>query len=111
MFWSTSQKKISCLFEITKAESGSRKNMAIKFVDTDREEFKFVISEFEGAYIYKYDYSSLVSFFDRNIAENSYLHTPLRFKTGRTSGYRWEGILWILKNFLGRKWIFSSIPH
>ena len=65
--------KISCLFEITKgAESGLRKNMIIKFVDTDREEFKFVISEYEGAYIYKYDYSSLVSFFDRNEYEEGY---------------------------------------
>ena len=65
--------KISCLFEITKgADSGLRKNLVIKFVDTDREEFKFVISEYEGAYIYKYDYSSLVGFFDRNEYEEGY---------------------------------------
>jgi len=73
--------KISCLFEITKAESGSRKNMAIKFVDTDREEFKFVISEFEGAYIYKYDYSSLLSFFDRN-----------EYGSGYTENFRIRGV-------------------
>ena len=33
-------------------ESGLRKNMIIKFVDTDREEFKFVISEYEGWFLH-----------------------------------------------------------
>tara|TARA_B100000683_G_scaffold257562_1_gene279182 strand:+ start:14970 stop:15929 length:960 start_codon:yes stop_codon:yes gene_type:complete len=74
--------KISCLFEITiGAESGLRKNLVIKFVDTDREEFKFVISEYEGAYIFKYDYSSLVSFFDRN-----------EYNEGYTENFRIRGV-------------------
>ena len=77
--------KMSCLFEITKgAESGLRKNMSIKFVDTDREEFKFVISEYEGVYIYKYDHSSLINFFDRN-----------EYEVGYTENFRIRGVTYV----------------
>jgi len=59
--------KMSCLFQIdNERKSGYKKNVNIKFVDTDRESLEFTISEYGEAYIFNYNYNSLISFFDRD---------------------------------------------
>ena len=81
--------KMSCLFEIIKDEkSRYRKNINIKFVYTDREEFEFTISEYGGAYIYNYNFNSLKSFFDRDgyDSDGNYITT----NDFRISGVRYE---------------------
>ena len=76
--------KMSCLFEIVKGEnSGYKKNINIKFVDTDREELKFTISEYGEAYIFNYNFKSLIYFFDR---DGSYEYD------GNTNNFRISGV-------------------
>jgi len=86
--------KMSCLFEFIKDEEPrSEKNITIKFVDTDREEFVFNIFEYGGAYIYNYTFGSLISFFDRD----GFMQTT----DFRISGVRYEGD-W--EHFLGQNY-------
>ena len=64
--------KMSCLFEVIKDEkSNYKKNINIKFVDTDREELSITISEYGGVYIFNYNFNSLKNFFDRDDYDNN----------------------------------------
>jgi len=64
--------KITCLFEIVENNNSKyREIINIKFVDTDREELEFTISEYGGAYIFHYNFNSLKYFFDRDDYQNN----------------------------------------
>jgi hypothetical protein len=85
--------KMSCLFEVIKDEkSNYKKNINIKFVDTDREELSITISEYGGVYIFNYNFNSLKNFFDRD----DYDHNTNNF---RISGVRYEDDWQVFDNY------------
>lgn len=85
--------KMSCLFEIIKDDqSRSRKNINIKFVDTDREELEFSISEYGEVFIFNYNFNSLKNFFDRDDYDNN-------TNNFRISGVRYEDDWQVLNDY------------
>ena len=85
--------KMSCLFEVVKDEkSNYKKNINIKFVDTDREELSITISEYGGVYIFNYNFNSLKNFFDRDDYDNN-------TNNFRISGVRYEDNWQVFDNY------------
>ena len=85
--------KMSCLFEVVKdKKSNYKKNISIKFVDTDREELSITISEYGGVYIFNYNFNSLKNFFDRDDYDNN-------TNNFRISGVRYEDNWQVFDNY------------
>ena len=85
--------KMSCLFEVVKdKKSNYKKNINIKFVDTDREELSITISEYGGVYIFNYNFNSLKNFFDRDDYDNN-------TNNFRISGVRYEDNWQVFDNY------------
>jgi len=85
--------KISCLFDLVKdKKSNYKKNINIKFVDTDREELSVTISEFGGVYILNYNFNLLKNFFDRDDYDNN-------TNDFRISGVRYEDDWQVFDNY------------
>jgi hypothetical protein len=85
--------KMSCLFEVVKDEkSNYKKNINVKFVDTDREELLITISEYGGVYIFNYNFNSLKNFFDRDDYDNN-------TNNFRISGVRYEDDWQVFDNY------------
>ena len=85
--------KISCLFDLVKdKKSNYKKNINIKFVDTDREELSVTISEYGGVYILNYNFNLLKNFFDRDDYDNN-------TNDFRISGVRYEDDWQVFDNY------------
>tara|TARA_B100000902_G_scaffold389856_1_gene437733 strand:+ start:4733 stop:5698 length:966 start_codon:yes stop_codon:yes gene_type:complete len=64
--------KISSVYEVNVTNSGYLKNIYLKCVNSEKNEFRFTISEYNGAYIFNYPYRDLINFFDRDDYNNGY---------------------------------------